>query len=66
MKETKKYTNISKMILGFPKNMNNTIGERCETTLKFKDMLTKCSFYWEEYDEKLFDHKPPEYKIKRG
>ena len=28
------------MILGFPKNMNNTIGERCETTLKFKDMLT--------------------------
>ena len=32
--------NISKMILGFPKNMNNTIGERCETTLKFKDMLT--------------------------
>lgn len=33
---------------------------------EFKDMLTKCSFYWEEYDEKLFDHKPPEYKIKRG
>lgn len=32
--------NISKMILGFPKNMNNTIGERCETTLNFKDMLT--------------------------
>jgi len=31
--------NISKFILGYPKNMNNTIGERCETTLKFKDML---------------------------
>ena len=31
--------NISKIVLGFPKNMNNTIGERCETTLKFKDML---------------------------
>lgn len=31
--------NISKIILGYPKNMNNTIGERCETTLKFKDML---------------------------
>ena len=30
---------ISKLILGYPKNMNNTIGERCETTLKFKDML---------------------------
>lgn len=31
--------NISKMILGYPKNMNNTIGERCEVTSKFKDML---------------------------
>ena len=31
--------NISKLVLGYPKNMNNTIGERCETTLKFKDML---------------------------
>ena len=30
---------IAKLILGYPKNMNNTIGERCETTLKFKDML---------------------------
>ena len=31
--------NISKFVLGFPKNMNNTIGERCETTLKFKEIL---------------------------
>ena len=31
--------NISKMILGYPKNMNNTIGERCLTTLEFKDKL---------------------------
>ena len=30
---------ISKIVLGFPKNMNNTIGERCETTLKFKEKL---------------------------
>lgn len=30
---------ISKLILGYPKNMNNTIGERCETTSMFKDML---------------------------
>ena len=35
-------------------------------TKEFKEMLTKSSFYWEEFDEKLFDHKPPEYKIKRG
>lgn len=33
--------NISKIVLGFPKNMNNTIGERCETTLKFKEKLEK-------------------------
>ena len=33
--------NITKMILGFPKNMNNTIGERCETTLMFQKLLIK-------------------------
>jgi putative Holliday junction resolvase len=30
---------IDKIILGFPKNMNNTIGDRCETTLEFKKLL---------------------------
>lgn len=30
-----------KIVLGFPKNMNNTIGERCEKTLEFKEMLEK-------------------------
>ena len=30
---------ISKIVLGFPKNMNNTIGDRCETTLEFKTLL---------------------------
>ena len=30
---------IEKIVLGLPKNMNNTIGERAETTLKFKDKL---------------------------
>ncbi len=30
---------ISKIVLGFPKNMNNTIGDRCETTLEFKKLL---------------------------
>ena len=28
-------------MLGFPKNMNNTEGERCEKTLEFKEMLEK-------------------------
>lgn len=31
--------NVSKIVLGFPKNMNNTIGDRCNTTLEFKKLL---------------------------
>ncbi len=30
---------IDKIILGFPKNMNNTIGERANITLSFKEKL---------------------------
>ena len=30
---------ISKIILGLPKNMNNTMGERCETTINFQTKL---------------------------
>ena len=33
--------NIEKIILGFPKNMNNSIGPRAEATLAFKEMLEK-------------------------
>ncbi len=32
---------VEKLILGFPKNMNNTIGERAETTIKFKENIEK-------------------------
>ncbi|RDU22453.1 Holliday junction resolvase RuvX [Anaerosacchariphilus polymeriproducens] len=32
---------VSKIVLGFPKNMNNTIGERAEKALEFKGMLEK-------------------------
>ena len=31
--------NITKIILGYPKNMNNTIGPRAEITLEFKKKL---------------------------
>lgn len=31
--------NISKIILGLPKNMNNSLGERAETTIKFQKLL---------------------------
>ena len=32
---------VTEIVLGFPKNMNNTEGERCEKTLEFKEMLEK-------------------------
>lgn len=32
---------IDKIVLGFPKNMNNTIGERAKITLDFKEKLEK-------------------------
>lgn len=32
---------IEKIILGYPKNMNNTIGERAEKTVAFKKKLEK-------------------------
>ena len=33
--------NVEKIVLGFPKNMNNTIGERAEKTLEFKEKLER-------------------------
>ena len=30
---------VEKIVLGFPKHMNNDIGERAEKSLEFKDML---------------------------
>ncbi len=32
---------VDVIVLGYPKNMNNSIGERAEITLKFKDKLEK-------------------------
>lgn len=32
---------VEEIVLGFPKNMNDTIGERAEKTLAFKDMLER-------------------------
>lgn len=34
---------VEQIVLGFPKNMNNTEGERCEKTLQFKEMLERRS-----------------------
>ena len=44
--------NVESIVLGFPKNMNGTEGERCEKTLAFKEMLEKrtklCVELWDE------------------
>lgn len=39
VKEVIEEKGIEQIVLGFPKNMNNTIGPRAELTLQFKDML---------------------------
>ena len=39
--ELKEEYEVGKIVLGFPKNRNNTEGERCEKTLEFKEMLEK-------------------------
>ena len=41
------------MVLGLPKNMNNTIGPRAETTLEFKNILDKFNLPVIMQDERL-------------
>ena len=46
--------NIKKIILGLPKNMNNTLGERAQITLKYKELLEEnISVPVELLDERL-------------
>ena len=32
---------VERIVLGYPKNMNNTEGERCERTKEFKELLER-------------------------
>ncbi len=41
LKDATNLNNIEKIILGLPKNMNNTVGEAAERCLNFKDKLIK-------------------------
>lgn len=41
IEELAKEYEVEKIILGFPKNMNNTVGERGEKSLEFKEMLER-------------------------
>lgn len=45
--------NIESLVLGFPKNMNNTIGSRAESTLEFKTKLEKFNIPIIMQDERL-------------
>lgn len=38
-----KEKNVKELVLGFPKNMNNTVGERGNICLKFKEMLEEAT-----------------------
>ncbi len=45
---------VDKIVLGFPKMMNNSQGDRCEKTLEFKDMLMRrTGLTVELWDERL-------------
>lgn len=41
LEEIVKEYEVHTIVLGFPKNMNNTLGERAEKTLEFKELLEK-------------------------
>jgi putative Holliday junction resolvase len=52
IEELAKEYGVEKIVLGFPKNMNNTVGERGEKTIEFKEMLERRSglpvILWDE------------------
>lgn len=43
---------VGEIVVGFPKNMNNTVGDRAELSLEFKDKLERRTglpvFMWDE------------------
>ena len=45
---------MEKIVLGYPKNMNNTLGERIERTMEFKEAVEKrCNLPVILWDERL-------------
>ena len=41
IEEIAKEYNVERIVLGYPKNMNNTLGERIERTMEFKEALER-------------------------
>lgn len=55
------------IVLGYPKNMNGTEGERCEKTLEFKEMLEKrLSLPVQLWDERLSTVESEQIMIRGG
>ncbi len=52
---------VDKIVLGLPKNMNNTLGDRAEKSLAFKDMLERRTglevIMWDERLTTVMAHK---------
>jgi len=52
IEELSKEYEIEKIVLGYPKHMNNSEGERCQKTVEFKEMLERRSglsvILWDE------------------
>ena len=47
---------VEKIVLGYPKNMNNTIGERAQKSLEFKEMLERvhCTLFADKFYQYFF------------
>ena len=56
--------NIDLLVLGLPKNMNNTIGPRALETLEFKEKLEKLNYKVVLQDERLSTVSAHNYMIK--
>jgi len=41
LKEIVEQYNVTEIVLGYPKNMNNTLGDRCRKTEEFKERIKK-------------------------
>lgn len=52
IEELVKEYNVTRIVLGLPKNMNNTLGDRAEKSMAFKEMLERrtglCVVLWDE------------------
>ena len=70
IEEIAKEYGVEKIVLGFPKHMNNDIGERAEKSLEFKEMLERRTglpvVMWDERSTTVTAHNMMNDVNKRG